>query len=185
MASDLAMFVGQILRKPKSISAMAPSSRALARAITEGIGPETGAVAEFGPGTGVFTRALLARGVAPADLTLFEVNPVFAATLRARFPGVKVVTGGAQDIARHCPQVGAVVSGLPLLSFPEPLIRAILTGTFSVLRPGGAMHQFTYGPRVPVPDAIVADLRIEAVPGPRIWLNLPPARVYTFRRRAT
>ena len=70
MASDLAMFVGQILRKPKSISAMAPSSRALARAITEGIGPETGAVAEFGPGTGVFTRALLARGVAPAGLTL-------------------------------------------------------------------------------------------------------------------
>ncbi len=183
MPSDLALFVGQILRSPKTISAMAPSSQGLARAITAAIGPDTGPVAEFGPGTGVFTRMLLARGVAPRDLTLFEVNPTFAATLRVRFPGVRVINGGAQDIALHCDAVGAVVSGLPLLSFPEGLIRAILAGAFSVLRPGAAMYQFTYGPRSPVPVAVAADLGVTAVPASRrVWLNWPPARVYRLTR---
>ena len=183
MSSDLALFLGQILRSPKTISAMAPSSRGLARAITADIGPHSGPVAEFGPGTGVFTRALLDRGVAPANLTLFEVNPIFAARLRLRFPGVRVVNEGAQEIGAHCGTVGAVVSGLPLLSFPAALTRDILTAAFAALRPGGAMYQFTYGPRVPVPDSIVADLRLQATPGARIWLNLPPARVYAFRQR--
>ncbi len=183
MPSDFALFMGQILRSPKTISAMAPSSRGLARAITAEIGPHTGPVAEFGPGTGVFTRMLLTRGVAPADLTLFEVNPTFAASLREKFPGLRVVTGGAQDIADHCKEVGAVVSGLPLLSFPETLTRAILTGMLRVLRPGGVMYQFTYGPRSPVPDNIADDLGLVATPGQRIWLNLPPARVYKLERR--
>jgi phosphatidylethanolamine/phosphatidyl-N-methylethanolamine N-methyltransferase len=179
MPSDLALFVGQILRSPRTISAMAPSSRGLARAITAEIGPDSGPVAEFGPGTGVFTRMILERGVAPKDLTLFEVNPTFAATLRARFPGVRVINGGAEEIGQHCDAVGAVVSGLPLLSFPDGLIRAILGGAFSVLRPGAAMYQFTYGPRSPVPDAIAAELRLTATPASaRIWLNWPPARVY-------
>jgi phosphatidylethanolamine/phosphatidyl-N-methylethanolamine N-methyltransferase len=184
MPSDLALFVGQILRSPKTISAMAPSSRGLARAITAEIGPDTGPVAEFGPGTGVFTRMLLERGVRPKDLTLFEVNPTFAATLRTRFPGVRVINGGAQDIAQHCEAVGAVVSGLPLLSFPDALIRAILSGAFSVLRPGAAMYQFTYGPRSPVPEAIAAALGLIATPASRrVWLNWPPARVYRLTRR--
>jgi phosphatidylethanolamine/phosphatidyl-N-methylethanolamine N-methyltransferase len=185
MPSDLALFVGQILRSPKTISAMAPSSRGLARAITAEIGPDTGPVAEFGPGTGVFTRMLLERGVAPKDLTLFEVNPTFAATLRTRFPGVRVINGGAQDIGLHCASVGAVVSGLPLLSFPDTLIRAILGGAFSTLRPGAAMYQFTYGPRSPVPDAIAKDLGVDASPASgRVWLNWPPARVYRLTRSA-
>ena len=185
MPSDLALFMGQILRSPKTISAMAPSSRGLARAITADIGPDTGPVAEFGPGTGVFTRMILARGVAPKDLTLFEVNPTFAATLRTRFPGVRVINGGAEGIAQHCDRVGAVVSGLPLLSFPDALIRAILGGAFCALRPGAAMYQFTYGPRSPVPDAIAAGLDLVATPASRrVWLNWPPARVYRLMRRA-
>ncbi len=184
MPSDLALFMRQLLRNPKTISAMAPSSRGLAQAMTADIGPQTGAVAEFGPGTGVFTRALLDRGVRPSDLTLFELNPEFAANLRQNFPGVRVVTGGAQTIAAHCADVGAIVSGLPLLSFPPDLCRAIFTASLRVLRPGGAIHQFTYGPKAPLPDDIRQEMGLIATPGPRIWLNLPPARVYTYRRSA-
>ncbi len=55
-----------------------------------GLGPQTGRVVEFGPGTGRFTEAILARGVPPANLTLFELDDEFAAHLRARFPGVTV-----------------------------------------------------------------------------------------------
>ena len=41
------------------------ASRTLARAMTLGLGPNSGRVVEFGPGTGRFTEAILARGVRP------------------------------------------------------------------------------------------------------------------------
>jgi phosphatidylethanolamine/phosphatidyl-N-methylethanolamine N-methyltransferase len=182
MPSDLALFMRQLARNPKSISAMAPSSKRLARAITQGIGPQTGRVAEFGPGTGVFTRALLDRGVRPQDLTLFELNADFADSLRHRFPGVHVVTGGAQTIADHCTDVGAIVSGLPLLSFPAALNRAIFAAALQAMRADGVFHQFTYGPTPPLPEEIRSEMNLHVTAGPRVWLNLPPARVYTYRR---
>jgi phosphatidylethanolamine/phosphatidyl-N-methylethanolamine N-methyltransferase len=109
------------------------------------------------------------------------LNPDFAASLRAKFPGITVINAGAQTIADHCRDVGAIVSGLPLLSFPADLNRAIFAAALRVLRPGGAIHQFTYGPKPPLPEDIRQDLGIVAAPGRRIWLNLPPARVYTYR----
>jgi phosphatidylethanolamine/phosphatidyl-N-methylethanolamine N-methyltransferase len=182
MANELALFLREVMRNPRRVSAAAPSSRRLAAAMTAHLGPGTGRVAEFGPGTGVFTRAILSRGVAPGDLTLFEVNPDFAAHLRRQFPGVTVVNDGAQTIADHCAGIAAVISGLPLLSFPDDLNRAIMRGAFTALGPGGTVTQFTYGPRPPLPEAIAAELGLKATGGPRIWLNLPPARVYTYRR---
>jgi phosphatidylethanolamine/phosphatidyl-N-methylethanolamine N-methyltransferase len=182
MPSDLGLFLRQLVRNPATISAMAPSSRHLAKAITAQITPATGPVAEFGPGTGVFTRAILDRGVAPQDLTLFELNPEFAGSLRQKFPGVTVVNDGAQTVADHCAGLGAVVSGLPLLSFPPDLCHAIFASALAALRPDGAVYQFTYGPKPPLPEAIRESLGLIVTPGPRIWLNLPPARVYTYRR---
>lgn len=180
MPSDLGLFLRQLLRNPTAVSAMAPSSRALAQAITAHISPASGPVAEFGPGTGVFTRAILDRGIAAKDLTLFELNPAFVSNLRQKFPGVTVVNDGAQTVADHCAGLGAIVSGLPLLSFPPDLCRAIFVSALAALRPDGAIYQFTYGPKPPLPEPIRAALGLSVTPGPRIWLNLPPARVYTY-----
>jgi phosphatidylethanolamine/phosphatidyl-N-methylethanolamine N-methyltransferase len=182
MSSDLGLFLRELLRNPKSISAMAPSSRWLAKAMTAHLGPQTGRVVEFGPGTGIFTRAILAQGVRPENLTLFEVNRDFALHLRAAFPGVTVVNGGAQTIDAHVQHVGAVISGLPLLSFPADLNMAIMTGAFAALKPGGTFTQFTYGPKSPLPEPIRTALNLRVSAGPKIWLNLPPARVYTFAK---
>ncbi len=182
MGSELGLFLRELARNPRRVSAAAPSSRRLAAAMTAHLGPGTGRVAEFGPGTGVFTRAILGRGVAPRDLWLFEVNPDFAAHLRRAFPGVTVVNDGAQTLADHVAEVGAVISGLPLLSFPADLNRAIMTAAFTALRSGGTMTQFTYGPASPLPAAIAAELRLTATGGPRVWRNLPPARVWTYAR---
>jgi phosphatidylethanolamine/phosphatidyl-N-methylethanolamine N-methyltransferase len=180
MPSDFGLFLRQLSRNPKTVSAMAPSSRWLARAMTAHLGPHTGHVAEFGPGTGIFTRAILARGVPPANLTLFEVNTDFVTHLRKAFPGVTVVNDGAQTIGAHVQKVGAVISGLPLLSFPPDLCQAIYAAAFTALIPGGTVTQFTYGPKPPLPDPIRAALGLHVMAGPRIWANLPPARVYTY-----
>lgn len=183
MPSDLALFLGQLIRRPHQVVALAPSSADLARAMAAGLGPETGPVAEFGAGTGRLTRAILDRGVAPADLTLFEMNPEFCDRLRDSFPGVRVLNEPAQQVAHRCaPGLGAVISGLPLLSMPDAVQAEILGGAFAVLRPGGVFVQFTYGPRPPLAETVRRDLGLTAERGEKVWGNLPPARVWRYRR---
>lgn len=182
MAQDTLLFLRQLLTSPRQISAIAPSSRWLARAMAQGLGPQTGRVVEFGPGTGQLTRGILAAGVAPADLTLFEMDAEFGSHLRATFPGVTVNVAPAQASTRLEPGVGAVVSGLPLLSMPLELQRAIVAAAFTILAPGAPYIQFTYGPRPPIRPEIIAELGLKVEYGPQVWLNLPPARVYRFRK---
>ena len=181
--NGLLLFFGQLLRRPREVSALAPSSAGLARVMTEGLGPQTGRVVEFGPGTGVITKAILARGVRAADLTLFEMNPDFAGSLTGLFPGTTLHNLPAQEAARLCaPGVGRVISGLPLLSMPQPVRQAIVGAAFAMLAPGGLMVQFTYGPKPPLDEATMQALGLSVIRGPKVWLNLPPARVYHFHR---
>ncbi|MEZ5796467.1 MAG: methyltransferase domain-containing protein [Paracoccaceae bacterium] len=183
MSSDLALFRRRLLQNPRQVSAIAPSSRTLARAMTLGLGPNSGPVVEFGPGTGRFTEAILARGVAPRDLTLFELDDEFVDYLRQKFPGVTVHKAPAQEAARLVePGVAAVVSGLPLLSMPEEVREGIVAAAFSILAPRGRYVQFTYGPRPPLPAEQIAGLGLKVDKGFKVWANLPPARVYRFRR---
>lgn len=185
MESDIALFRRRLLRNPRQISAIAPSSKTLARAMTLGLGPNSGQVVEFGPGTGRFTEAILARGVAPQDLTLFELDDEFIAYLRAKYPGVRVIQAGAETASQHIEgMVSTVVSGLPLLSFPKELQEAILASAFEILAPRGTLVQFTYANRPPIPDSMIEDLGLRVNRGHKIWANLPPARVYRFRRQA-
>jgi phosphatidylethanolamine/phosphatidyl-N-methylethanolamine N-methyltransferase len=181
--SDLALFRRRLLQNPRQVSAIAPSSRTLARAMTLGLGPNSGPVVEFGPGTGRFTEAILARGVRPQDLTLFELDEEFVDHLRQKFPGVTVHQAPAQEAARLvAPGVAAVISGLPLLSMPDEVRTGIVAAAFAVLAPRGRYMQFTYGARPPLPPETIAELGLVVNKGHKIWANLPPARVYRFRR---
>lgn len=184
MANEAFLFLRQLLTKPGQVSAIAPSSRWLARAMAQDLGPQTGRVVEFGPGTGQLTRGILAAGVAAKDLTLFEMNPDFVAHLRAEFTGVTVHLGAAQ-IATTCvaPGVGAVISGLPLLSMPPMICQAILQAAYDILAPDGVYVQFTYGPRPPVSLELLDKVGFYATAGAKVWANLPPARVYYFRKK--
>ena len=183
MTSDTALFFRQLLSNPKQVSAVSPSSVWLARAMTAGLTPATGPVVEFGPGTGRLTEAILARGVAPEDLTLFEMNTDFVRHLRARFPGVHVHHGPAQDADEVLQgKVGKVISGLPLLSMPMPVRLSIIAAAFKVLKPASAMVQFTYGLQTPLPSAELTTAGLRLVQGPKVWRNLPPARVYRLYR---
>lgn len=148
--SDLALFRRRLLKNPRQVSAIAPSSRTLARAMTLGLGPKSGAVVEFGPGTGRFTEAILARGVPPGNLTLFELDEEFVDHLRRKFPGVTIHQRPAQEAADLvAPGVATVISGLPLLSMPDDVRQGIVGAAFTVLAPRGHYVQFTYGPARP------------------------------------
>lgn len=84
-------FLKSWVAKPLQVAAIAPSGRALTDLMTREIGPSIGPVIELGPGTGVFTRDLLGRGVAPHDLTLIEYGSAFTDLLGSRFPGARVI----------------------------------------------------------------------------------------------
>lgn len=186
-AADLVAFLRAWAANPLRVAAIAPSGRALANLMTAAISAETGRVLELGPGTGVFTRRLLERGVPEDALTLVEFDPDFAAMLKARFPKARIVVGDAAalDAAGNTlgGPFGAAVSGLPLLSMPAAKVDAILDGVFRHLGPGGSLYQFTYGPRSPVQPAMLAARGLAAARIGHTLRNLPPATVYRYGRR--
>jgi len=181
--SDFALFMGQLLRRPHQVVALAPSSRFLCAEMAARIDPSAGPVIELGAGTGTITQAILDRGVAPEHVHSIEMNPDFCDRLRDRFPRLNVHRMSAGEVGT-LPVEGAqaVVSGLPLLSMPVALQRDILTGSFARLRPGGSYVQFTYGPKPPVARAVREELWLDWTVSGKIWWNMPPARVYRFTR---
>ncbi|MBY5359116.1 methyltransferase domain-containing protein [Rhizobium leguminosarum] len=184
--ADFLHFFRSWISNPLRVAAIAPSGDSLARIMTSEVAALDGPIIELGPGTGVFTRALLARGVSETDLTLIEYGPEFINSLQARFPTARVLQMDAAHLAHadifEGEPVGAVVSGLPLLSMPPRKIASIMAGAFAYMRPGGAVYQFTYGPRCPVPRPILDRLGLKAVRIGGTVRNLPPASVYRISR---
>ena len=185
--SDRVRFFRSWITEPLRVAAVVPSSASLARLITSEIGAAQSPVLELGPGTGVFTKALLDRGLEQADLTLVEYGAEFVTILRERFPQARVLHRDASRISAldlfPDAAAGAVVSGLGLLSMPPRTVIAILTGAFACLRPRGAFYQFTYGPRCPVARPILDRLGLKAQRIGGTVSNLPPAAVYRISRR--
>lgn len=175
---------GRFVANPRRFGGFV-SGPALAEAITREIDPSAGPVLELGPGTGVFTRALIARGVAERDLVLVELDTKLAERLRTVFPQALVLCCKAGSVTAdllegRCP--AAVVSGLPLLNFPDEEVEQIVASAFAVCTPDAALYQFTYGPKCPVAKEIRARLGLAAQRTTRIWRNVPPASVYRIVR---
>lgn len=179
-AGDIVRFV----RTWGTTGAIAPSGRALARRMTAHVAA-TGndPVLELGPGTGVVTRALLERGVAPERIVAVEFNPEFCTILGERYPGIRIVRGDAYDLGSTLSSIeerpfAAAVSSLPLLLRPPADRRALILDVLARLAPGGALAQFSYSPKPPVP----ASPDEYSLSGSGwIVMNLPPARVWTYR----
>jgi phosphatidylethanolamine/phosphatidyl-N-methylethanolamine N-methyltransferase len=139
-------------------------------------------VIELGPGTGVVTKALLARGVKPSRIISIEYSPEFCALLRERFPGVNVVEGDAYDLdgtLGNRNPVSAVVSSLPLVARPLEERQALINAGLDRVPRGKPFIQFSYiakGPVEPIPGRFTAEC------SPWIWMNLPPAKVWLYRR---
>jgi phosphatidylethanolamine/phosphatidyl-N-methylethanolamine N-methyltransferase len=124
--ADSARFLKTLIAAPRLTGAVAPSGRALARAMAAAIGsPTQGLVVELGPGTGPVTQSLIETGVPPERLVLVEYDPGFCRILEGRFGGVRVIQGDAYDLSRTLASfagqpIAAIVSSLPLLNQPPP-----------------------------------------------------------------
>lgn len=198
-------FLAQFIRKPTEIGAIAPSSPYLADRMLEGVDlAKVRSIIEYGPGTGAFTKAILARLNAlpaaqrPAFFAI-EINEPLVRQLRARFPHLHIKHGSVTDVERFCGEesielpdprhpgdgsrgVDVIISGLPWASFSETLQRDALAAAVRVLKPGGRLITFGYhiglltpaGQRV---SRILPEYFATVERSRPVWRNLPPAFV--------
>ena len=197
-------FLREFLANPIATAAIAPSSRHLAAAMLRGV--EMGSlstVVEFGPGTGVFTRAVLeglrASGNEGALFLAIEKNGRMARELGAELgvldgaessgPRARVIEGDALEVDVLLQRHGAreadfILSGLGWPSIPAGIRDAILEKTAAALGRGKQFRTFGYHIGLTLPGAwgfrrtvrrLFSRVEISRV----VWRNLPPAFVYT------
>ncbi|MDR3373294.1 MAG: methyltransferase domain-containing protein [Ancalomicrobiaceae bacterium] len=184
---DELRFLRNWIGNPLTTGAVAPSGPLLARSMAGYINPEVpGTVVELGPGTGVVTEAILERGISASRLVSIEYNPDFCALLRDRFPGVHFLQGDAYAIRTNLTGIAelpltAIVSSLPLFTRPLAERQRLINTALDMLAPGAPFIQFSYALVPPVPHG-AGDFTIER--SNWILMNLPPARVWIYRRPA-
>jgi phosphatidylethanolamine/phosphatidyl-N-methylethanolamine N-methyltransferase len=182
---DEVRFLRSWIEKPLHMGAVMPSGRVLARTMAQYVDiNSTGPVVELGPGTGAITNALIEHGVDQKRLVLVEYNPGFCALLRDRYPQAKVVQGDAYTLRDTLWDVlsgpaSAVVSGLPLVTKPMLTRLKLIRDAFIALAPGAPFVQFTYSVAPPIPKSLPG---VSTEASERIWMNLPPARVWVYRK---
>ena len=182
---DEVRFLRSWIEKPLHMGAVMPSSKLLARTMAQYVAVDSkGPVIELGPGTGAITNALLEHGVDQKRLVLVEYNPGFCALLRDRYPQARVVQGDAYALRASLDEVldapaSAVVSGLPLVTKPMLTRLKLIRDAFVALAPGAPFVQFTYSVAPPIPKSLPG---VSTEASERIWMNLPPARVWVYRK---
>jgi len=182
--ADAWLFLKRWLRQPLTVGAVAPSGGALAAAMLRAASPISGPVLELGPGTGVFTRALLDAGIAAHAIHAVERVPAFAQALRSRFPAVHVIEADAAELASEefDQSFACIISGLPLRAMSVPQIERIVEAAFACAREDARLVQFSYGLRCPLPAALRARLGLRAWRAAWVARNLPPASVWCVQR---
>ncbi len=187
-------FVKQFCREPRTIGAIAPSSRTLAKRMIQPINfARAKVIVEYGPGSGAFTKQVLNH----IDLkkTLFfglELNEQMNRLASAQVPEINIYQDSAAEVRKYLKKHGvkhadAIISGLPWASFPEKLQDDILRETLAGLSKGGIFTTFAYLHGLVLPSGMRFRRKLnehfsEVTTSPVVWGNVPPALVYWCRK---
>jgi phospholipid N-methyltransferase len=180
--SPALFFFQQFVKQPRMVGSVIPTSRAAIQTLLNTVDwRNVSCVVEYGPGTGVFTRALLAKVGPDTKVVAIELNPVFTDYLRKAVhdPRLIVVDGSAADIESILADHGIahtdyVISGLPFSTLPRAVAEAIMAATAKALRPGGAFLVYQYSLFV-MPMLKANFGRVDLA---RAWRCVPPARLF-------
>ena len=189
------LFLTHFRKSPRTVGAIAPSSRRLARAMVNGLSFEQDPgvrVVELGPGTGAITGEIARRLPADAACLAIDVDPVFSARVGTRWPQIASVCDRAERLveiarARDLLPVDHIVSGLPFASLPVSSARAIVEAIVASLRPGGTFTTFQYVHAYGFSSAVNVRQTLTREMGSSpartfVFGNLPPALVLRWRK---
>jgi phosphatidylethanolamine/phosphatidyl-N-methylethanolamine N-methyltransferase len=185
--ADSGLFLREWFADPQGTGSVAPSSPQLAAAMARWLPADSESyVLELGPGTGAVTAALLQRGLREDRLVAIENNPTLAGLLRKRYPRAHIITGDAWDLdhllfQRREPiaSVGAVISSLPLVNFPQEQAEQLAEKIRTVLEPQGTWVQYSYHIHK---RRTRGTSRFQLLASKIVWFNLPPARVNVYQK---
>ena len=180
---DEIRFIKGLVDQPKSVGAIFPTSSITARRMAQIVDLNSGLpVLELGPGTGVITKAILEKGVAPDQLYSVEYSDNFIPHLREGYPEVNFIHGDAFDVdavveSSGVSQFDCVISALPLLNFPSAQRVKLIEDLLKVIPAGRPIIQFSYGPFSPV-VASGGNYKVQHYG----WVarNLPPAQLWVY-----
>jgi len=180
-------FLQGFLTRPKEVGSIIPSSRFLERRVVRLADVrEARTIVELGPGTGGTTRAILKAMSPQAHLLAIEINLRFARLLR-RTPDRRLTVheGSAAEIAQALaahglPPADAILSGIPFSTMSRELGLDILRSVHDSLAPGGVFVAYQVRDRVEdLGRCVFGDPQVQTV-----MLNVPPMRVYRWRKSA-
>lgn len=175
-------------RNRTAVGAVTPTSAATAKKMASVVQPDSGLpVLELGPGTGVITKAILARGIAPSQLISIEYSPEFCRHLRLAFPSVDVRCGDAFALdltlgAQRDTKFDCVISAIPLLHLQPEKRRALVLDLLDRVPVGRPVVQITYGlvsPVVALPEGYQTQHLAF------MMRNIPPAQLWLYSKNAT
>jgi phosphatidylethanolamine/phosphatidyl-N-methylethanolamine N-methyltransferase len=170
---------------PKSVGAICPTSSVTAKRMASVINPSSGLpVLELGPGTGVITKAILERGIAPENLVSIEYSTDFYQNLIKAYEGVHFINGDAFELDKTLGEMksvifDSVISAIPMLSFPMESRIALLEDLLDRMPAGRPVMQITYGPVSPI---IANPDRYKIKHYDFVVRNIPPAQLWTYTR---
>jgi phosphatidylethanolamine/phosphatidyl-N-methylethanolamine N-methyltransferase len=189
------LFLRHFRKSPRTVGAIAPSSRRLACAMLDGLPLEPGRatrVVELGPGTGAITSEIARRLPEDAVCLAIDLDPVFIARVSARWPRIESICDRAERLveivrSRNLLPVDHIISGLPFASLPSASARAIADAIVASLRAGGTFTTFQYAHAYGFTSAVSVRQTLTREMGgtPDRTLvvgNLPPALVLRWRK---
>jgi phospholipid N-methyltransferase len=148
-----ALFLSQYLKNVRTVGAVAPSSRYLAKKMLERVNfDDADVIVEYGPGTGIFTAEILAKKSKDTKLFVIEQNVAFNDVLLKKYAhheNVFFINDSVEHIeiilkkhdVRH---VDYIVSGLPFAALPAHISQTILLSTVRLLGEDGKFITFQY-----------------------------------------
>lgn len=178
-------FFRGMMQGPKQVGAIVPTSSVTARKMASVVDPSSGLpVLELGPGTGVITKQILARGIAPEKIVSVEYSRDFYERLVEDYAGVNFIHGDAFDLEKTLGAFAgqtfdSVISAVPMLSFPMEARIRLIDDLLSRIPVGRPVVQITYGPVSPV---IAQPDRYHIQHFDFIVRNIPPAQLWIYRR---
>lgn len=182
------LFFKQMLKNPKTLGAITPSSQALGAFISKHVRLTTeGYCVEIGAGTGSLSLALLQAGMDPSRLFVVELDPVLAEFLQQKLPTeVTILTGDARSLSTLLPhtiigKVDTVISGIPMMNLKTKIQTELIQSSFEIMQPHGSFLQFSYGPMSPLP---AKKLGLKKTRIGHVLLNIPPASIWRYERKA-
>ncbi|MED3854983.1 rRNA adenine N-6-methyltransferase family protein [Priestia megaterium] len=176
-------FIQEYIRHPRTVGAIMPSSKSLAKQMVKPIPFENiTCMIEYGPGTGVFTDEIVQNKHKDTIFLAIEANETFYNMLNKKYghlENVYIIHGSVENIDEYLKQydiekVDYIVSGLPFTSLSGTTSTKILKKTATLLGAEGTFITFQYSKvKCSFFESFFNTIQYE-----RVYRNVPPAYVF-------